>query len=85
MEESNWYGIDVCVECDKKLSDRQRGYSGGICPFCGHNSYGTFCITNTVIAKEIKHNNKKWWQFWKKRKFTYIGKDEFSQKWLLKR
>ena len=78
MRESNWYGIPVCTECNKRLSDSQKMYSSGICPYCGHNSNGTVCDTNMVTLKKIILHP--WWRFWK-REFKYIGKNEFSDKW----
>mgnify|MGYP003402927988 CR=1 FL=1 len=85
MEESKWYAIYVCTNCEKRLLEHQRSDSYGICPYCGFDSWNKYCMTQKVIINKIKHNNKKWWQFWKKREVTYVGKDEFSQKWLLKK
>lgn len=82
MRESNWYGIDVCVKCKGRLSDSQIMHSDGVCPKCGHVTKGTVCETIKVVAKEIKHH--KWWQFWK-RKYTYKGVDDFSERWLNER
>jgi predicted RNA-binding Zn-ribbon protein involved in translation (DUF1610 family) len=81
MRESDWYGINVCVKCEGRLKYSQKMYSDGVCPKCGHVTIGTICETNKVIIKEIKHHE--WWQFWK-RKFTYKGKDDFSERWLNK-
>ena len=79
MKESDWYGVTICSECEQRLSDYEIIHSRGICPKCGHNSHFTSCDHLTLVIKEIKHH--KWWQFWK-RKFTYVGKDNFSQEWL---
>ncbi len=81
MRESEWYSIKVCSECENRLTGSQVMYGGGVCPICGHDSDGTVCKTNKIILKEIKHH--KWWQIWK-RKFTYIGKNEYSKNWINK-
>jgi DNA-directed RNA polymerase subunit RPC12/RpoP len=33
----------VCAKCKKELTDHQRSYSSGVCPYCGHVKPGTFC------------------------------------------
>ena len=78
MKESEWYCIDVCIKCEKRLSNNEVMYRSGVCPKCGHQTNSTMCQTKKVVLKEIRHH--KWWQFWK-RKYTYIGKDEFSRTW----
>jgi len=77
--ESNWYKIDVCKNCRKRLRRNARCYSGGVCPKCGHDSCSTICDTSTVIIKEILH--PPWWRVWDK-EYEYIGRDEFSREWL---
>ena len=81
MKESEWYSVNVCVACSEHLREILRIFSDGICPHCGHNSHSNICYTYKVILKQIRYH--KWYQFWK-RKYEYIGKDEFSKQWLAK-
>jgi len=79
MRESDWYKIDVCTNCESRMSYWVMYNSGGVCPKCGYNSYSCACDSRDVVLKEIKHH--KWWEFWR-RKYTYIGIDKFSQDWI---
>lgn len=79
MKESNWYHLNVCVKCENVLSTTQKYYTSATCPHCGHSSRGTVCDTRKVVIKSIK--NYKWWQIFN-RKTTYVGRDDFSKKWL---
>lgn len=38
-----------CSKCLVPLSDNQRMYSHGVCPFCGYDSDSTICNTETVV------------------------------------
>ena len=73
----NWYAVDVCVVCNKKLTSSHKMYNDGICPYCGHNSHCTVCDTVEVTVSKVKTG--KWWEFWK---YEMEGKDEFSKNWL---
>ena len=79
--EGNWYSIDVCTNCEKRLNDSQKMYNNGTCPHCGFSVKGTVCNTWKVTLKKIKHY--KWWQI-RNRKRTYIGADDYSKNWLNK-
>lgn len=79
MKISNWYSIDVCVNCEHELSRAELGYSNGTCPYCGHTDNSTICSYKKVTLRKIKHY--KWWQVFG-RKVTYEGKDDFSKQWL---
>ena len=80
MKTSDWYLIHVCSNCEQRLTDGERRHSEGVCPNCGENSKsGTYCNTNRVILREIRHHQ--WWEFWN-RKYTYEGSDKYSIKWL---
>lgn len=81
MKESKWYKIEVCIKCDKKMSDHEKYYNNGTCPNCGCNSGCTICKVKDIILKKITHH--KWWQIFN-RKTEYIGADLPSQKWLKK-
>ena len=78
MRESNWYCIDVCVKCSKRLSKTQIMHSGGVCPECGYSSSRNIVDTSKVVLKEYAYHP--WWRFWNK-VFVYKGKDEFSENW----
>ena len=82
MRESDWYGIDICNNCERRLNNNEIVYSRGICPKCGYDNNGTVCKIRTVILKEIKHYP--WWQLWN-RKRTYIGNNNFSNAWLMRK
>ena len=77
---SKWHSLNVCVNCEISIGNQKRMYSGGICPHCGYLSIGTICNTRKIVIKEIK--NHPWWRFWN-RDFTYIGKNEHDNNWLL--
>lgn len=78
---SNWYGIDVCIRCQRRLDDSEMMHRGGVCPKCGYNSNSTVCNTYKVVLREYKHYS--WWEFWKNKR-TYEGENEFSKEWLAK-
>ena len=82
MRESKWYSIDVCSKCEHRLTDWQLMNSNGTCAHCGHKCDSTVCDYEKVVLKSTKHY--KWWEFWKNKK-TYVGKDEFSKRWLNER
>jgi len=52
-----------CVECEHELSDKERSYSKGVCPYCGHIEPGTICAT-TEKARQFIRYRKPWWMFW---------------------
>lgn len=78
IKESNWYSFEVCVSCKQRIDPH---FKNGICPKCGHESY-MVCDTEKVILKCYTHARTQWWKFWEKRPKTYVGRDEFSCKWL---
>lgn len=78
MRIGDWYGIDVCVKCHKELTDNQRYYSKGICPFCGESSNSTIVDTMKVVLRKVEHHP--WWRFWNKH-IEYMGVDRFSERW----
>lgn len=45
----------TCIACSHVLSDRERCYHDGVCPFCGHVTNGTVCDTDklSVDTSEI--------------------------------
>lgn len=60
-----WYGIDVCPNCNERLSFCQVMDSNGVCPHCGHAARSTVCAHKTVVLRKVKTWTGKWWQFWK--------------------
>lgn len=77
---SKWYSIDVCSNCEHRLTKYELMYSNGTCPHCGYNCRGTVCDHKRVILRSIKHY--KWWQIFG-RKTTYEAQDKFSKNWLI--
>lgn len=61
---SEWRGEPCCVACGKNLNRRQEYYSGGVCPFCGHDSRATVVDTVNRIYR-LKWDDGYWWKFWK--------------------
>lgn len=60
--ETAWY----CVECDHELTNHERMYSYGRCPYCGYKSLFACTIVETYEAKRGSIKEKRsWWQFWK--------------------
>lgn len=54
--------IWFCIECDHKLTDHERMYSHGRCPYCGFKHKDACTIVKTrEEAKRIEE--KKWYQF----------------------
>ncbi len=82
MKKGKWYPLEICSKCSVRIRYDDRHHNGGVCPHCGYNSKSTTCSTDTVVIRKIKHD-KPWWMIWKKRKITFEGKDELSNKWLL--
>lgn len=81
MKETNWYGIDVCTNCKDRLYDKDKMYSGGVCPKCGFVTAGTVCRTEKIVLKQFKEIPNKW-RFWDIKR-TYKGKDKRSYEWLV--
>jgi hypothetical protein len=55
-----------CVDCERRLTDDEILYSGGVCPYCGFTSQSTVCMTATRVAYWVWDCRPRWWQFWKK-------------------
>ena len=63
MRKGKWFNVDLCVECEKQLSNRVLMYSNATCPYCGHNAPGTFCNVTSTSARYVMPY--KWYEFWK--------------------
>ena len=74
MRKSKWYGLDVCVDCEKVFRDNETFWKG-VCPFCGSNPIKS----KRVSIREVKHYS--WWNITNRKK-TYEGADSFSKEWL---
>lgn len=61
---SNWYSVDVCKKCDKRLSNDQLIYANGTCAHCGHTTRSTV----TDYKKKIYRSRRTspWWMFWQR-------------------
>lgn len=55
--------IDVCVECETKLTHHQKMYSNATCPHCGNTVNGTVVDSKKMVVKIIYNYPK--WHFWK--------------------
>jgi DNA-directed RNA polymerase subunit RPC12/RpoP len=44
---TRWYAIYRCVDCNKLLSDHERMYSDGVCPYCGFRGENAATIVDT--------------------------------------
>lgn len=62
------------------MSNHEKMYSHGVCPYCGNDNNSTICDTYNVILKEISYTP--WWKFWDKYCLEHIGANEKSKKWL---
>ncbi len=49
MTLGNWECSFECKKCFWELSDSQKFYSYGVCPYCGHSSNSTICSTRKRI------------------------------------
>lgn len=67
-----WRPYHYCTECGAQLDERTRMYSGAICPACGHKSIhaSTICDTYVMAERKVYTFVPKWWQFWRRSKYT---------------
>ena len=70
MRESNWYKINACAKCTKKLANSKVYYNGGVCPHCGYDSNSDICDSIAITVKETKHYP--WWQIFNRKKPTRV-------------
>jgi len=67
--------IFFCVSCNASLTNDQRMYSEGTCPFCGYRGPTADTIVESYPRAYEKVRIAPWWKFWVKR-FTYRWRDE---------
>jgi len=79
-KEGKWESFPVCSVCNHKMNKNQKMNSYGVCPYCGHDSESTICDTYNVILKKIW--NEPIWKFWAKNRFSFVGRDGRSKKWM---
>lgn len=60
----SWETAHLCVKCHKRMSDRDRLYSYGVCPSCGYADPGTVCKTTKRVFRTIKHQRRVFGLFW---------------------
>lgn len=50
-----WYNVESCKHCDKVLTNTEKMYSNGRCPYCGvkGGSAGTIVNTNEHAARSV--------------------------------
>lgn len=53
-----WHRIIKCIRCGDEMSNHQRMYSNGICPYCGLDDLSTICNTYNQIQRQVYY--KKW-------------------------
>jgi len=78
IKKTKWYGLNICVNCETLLTFNQQMHSGGICPFCGNDGNSTICDTRKVILRKITEKGN----FFKRARYTFEGKDNFSEQWV---
>lgn len=61
---STYYHINICINCEKRLSEYQIMYSEGTCKFCGNTNNSTIVDTKKLRIKQTRINPI--WMFWKK-------------------
>ena len=54
--------VHVCLKCEVRLSNHDRMYSHGVCPYCGYSSDSNIC---DCTKRVVKLPEKKWYQFWR--------------------
>jgi hypothetical protein len=59
-----WYSTDWCKECNSRFCGSDLAYSGGVCPYCGHNSNSTMCDWKTRSFRKVKHQRRVLGLFW---------------------
>lgn len=52
-----------CAKCDPSGGHMTEMYSGGVCPYCGHNGNSTVCDTVTKAARWVYDFYPSWWEW----------------------
>lgn len=77
---SNWYSFPVCIKCCNVLTDYQKMYLNGTCPYCGNTSKST-----VIDYKKITIRKYTYYRYFKILPLNqcYQGKNDESHTWLL--
>lgn len=51
---SEYTSVSLCPTTKKQLTNKQRAYSDGVCPHCGHVSRGTYTHEEKVSGRWTK-------------------------------
>ncbi len=52
-EKGEFYSIDVCTKCEKRLTDNQLLYSNATCPHCGNTDRGTVIDYKKITLRKV--------------------------------
>lgn len=59
-----WHAHHICKNCKGEMTEHQRKWSFGVCPYCAYCDGSTVCDTDTVAMKWVPVE-RAWWQLWK--------------------
>jgi len=80
-----WIIKYACSNCLKPLTFSTIMYSKACCPKCGYAVEGTVCdYEKKVVRKKLVGPKRKWYEFWKRNKYVYVGIDAATQDWASK-
>lgn len=58
------YSLNLCIKCQRALSQSDRMHSNGTCPHCGNTNDSTVVNTTKCVYTMTRINP--WWKPWKK-------------------
>lgn len=64
-----WHVEYICFICGKVLTNKQRFYTGAVCPHCGYKSRASYTMVHT--KERIYRWKRPWWKFWIKQEKIY--------------
>lgn len=59
-----WKTAFFCVACCREMTQHQKMYSLGRCPFCGYKGQNAGTIVDTTEKAKRFVRTAPWWKFW---------------------
>ena len=75
LSRGKWFTAWFCNDCDHRLSNHEKMYSHGRCPYCGEKGPGACTIVNTYSKAVRFCRTRPIWKIWGYRGFLEF-KDE---------